>query len=1675
MKRLMSLGLRVLALLSVLFSAGLFALTVRAANVVVDMYVDADVDTVGIQNTYQVAQAGVDRHFFVYVRVKANTEEVVGISAYLKYDPTYLKAWESNVAGQLGPHVALRADTEVYVDYVNPEDTEGLNPLENILGVPTVVTGAEMNPVQTYDIIRFSVSDAVPANGGPTDDFVLAKVEFSTVAQIPAGGTVISFHNNDATGGKTDAIDASAATILRTAASATITQDPGITYTIDIATPQTAGVAADMTVTVKEGVNTKTDYVGTIQFTSNDAAISAGNGLPANYTFVAGDNGVHTFTGGVTFKTSGTRTVTGTDTGTPTITGTSGNVTVSAAVVNNLRVTGTAAMTAGTANQLTVTAYDEFGNVATGYENDRNLTFSGPAASAGGNTPTVTDKTGAPVDVGTATTFTFTAGVSTAGGSLVAYKAEVTTVDVTNGVFTSTGNDAWDLDLTVNPAAAANLRVTGAAAMTAGTANQLTITAYDAFGNVATGYVGDKSLTFSGPLASAGANTPTVTDKTGATVNVGTATTITFTAGVSTAGGSLVAYKAETPTVDVDDATINSTGNAAWDLDLTVNPAAAANLRVTGTAAMTAGTANQLTVTAYDAFGNVATAYTGDKSLTFSGPVASLDGNTPTVTDKTGATVNVGTATTITFTGGVSTAGGLLVAYKAETPTVDVNDGAIDSTGNLAWDLDLTVNLAVAASLRVTGTATMNAGAANQLTITAYDAFGNVQTGYTGDKSLTFSGPGVSALANAPTVTDKTGAPVNVGTATTITFTAGASTAGGSLVAYKAEVTTVDVTDGAISSTGNAAWDLDLTVNPVAAATLTVSGISDPLVKNVAVDVTVTAKDQYGNTATGYVGTIAFTSSDADAGVVLPANYIFLAGDNGTKTFTGGVKLQTVGEQAVTATDTLTGTITGTQTAITVVDITYTIDQFTTPLTAGTSSDFRVTVMQGLVVKTDYVGTIHFTSSDGQAVPPADYTFVAGDNGVKTFTAGVILKTSGNQTLTGTDTINAGITGTANFVVNAAAAANLRVTGTAAMTAGTANQLTVTAYDGFGNVATAYTGDKSLTFSGPTASAGGNTPTVTDKTGAPVNVGSGTTITFTAGVSTAGASLVAYKAEVTTVDVAGGGLDSTGNAAWDLDLTVNPAAANNLRVTGTATMTVGTANQLTITAYDAFGNVATAYVGDKNLTFSGPAASAGGNTPTVTDKTGAPVNVGVATTTTFTAGVSTAGGSLVAYKAEVTTVDVDDATINSTGNVAWDLDLTVNPAAANNLRVTGTAAMVAGASNELTVTAYDQYGNVATGYTGSKNLTFSGPSAIGSFTPKVEGNAIGIAASFNFTSGVTAAGAATLQAYLVEVTTVDVTDQTINSSGNVAWDLDLTVTPAGAATLTVSGIADPITKNVASGVTVTAKDAYGNTATTYTGAIHFTSSDSSATLPGNYTFVGGDNGTKDFAGGVTLQTYGDQSVTATDTVTATITGSQTAITVIPVITVTYNLPQGWNMFSVPFSLEDGYRSFGEMATLQESLTTDISVAYYYDPDYTVSGVSMPWRQVTSAYDLYPGDAIYVKVAAAGGANMKMVANTLPAIPSKNLEAGWNMVGLGYYAAGATGMPVDQALISIFTVASNYNGYAQVVSPALNQPGFIYLRGNPGGGAIPDMKISKGYWVFMTNAGTLGGFTATPLP
>jgi hypothetical protein len=72
-------------------------------------------------------------------------------------------------------------------------------------------------------------------------------------------------------------------------------------------------------------------------------------------------------------------------------------------------------------------------------------------------------------------------------------------------------------------------------------------------------------------------------------------------------------------------------------------------------------------------------------------------------------------------------------------------------------------------------------------------------------------------------------------------------------------------------------------------------------------------------------------------------------------------------------------------------------------------------------------------------------------------------------------------------------------------------------------------------------------------------------------------------------------------------------------------------------------------------------------------------------------------------------------------------------------------------------------------------------------------------------------------------------------------------------------------------LTVIALDSWGHTASTYTGTVHFTSSDLDAALPDDYKFAVDDGGQQTFS--VQLQTAGTQTLTAYDVANALRTGS----------------------------------------------------------------------------------------------------------------------------------------------------------------------------------------------------------
>jgi hypothetical protein len=275
------------------------------------------------------------------------------------------------------------------------------------------------------------------------------------------------------------------------------------------------------------------------------------------------------------------------------------------------------------------------------------------------------------------------------------------------------------------------------------------------------------------------------------------------------------------------------------------------------------------------------------------------------------------------------------------------------------------------------------AGTLDTFTVTVLNSAGATWTGYTG--TVHFSSSDLQAVL--PADYTFTGADQGVHTFTAVLKTVGIQS-----------LTVTDKNTPTLTST-----DWNITVNPAAASQLIVAGFVAETA-GVMSSFTVTAEDPYGNLASGYTDTVAFTSSAAQA--TLPANYTFTSSDAGVHTFSAS--LQTAGTQSLTVTDTAKSSVTGTQSGIVISPTSPVRFTVAAPANATVGTPFSITVTAWDAynnIATNYTGTVSFTSTDSAAILPAPYTFTAADKGVHTFTNGVTLKTSGTQTITATWTV----------------------------------------------------------------------------------------------------------------------------------------------------------------------------------------------------------------------------------------------------------------------------------------------------------------------------------------------------------------------------------------------------------------------------------------------------------------------------------------------------------------------------------------------------------------------------------------------------------------------------------------------------------------------------------------------
>lgn len=299
-----------------------------------------------------------------------------------------------------------------------------------------------------------------------------------------------------------------------------------------------------------------------------------------------------------------------------------------------------------------------------------------------------------------------------------------------------------------------------------------------------------------------------------------------------------------------------------------VSPAAA-QLVLSAPSGVIAGSPFDLTVMAVDSNGNVVPSYTGTVSFSSTDPFpAVLPANyTFTASDQG----------THTFSGGVT-------FFSSGTQTLTVQDTA---NASLSGSATLSVGAGAVARLVISAPASATAGSPFNFNVVVMDANGNVVSGYNGTVLLTSSEPNPQPTEYRFTASDNG----------THSFAATLFAAGDQTLLVR-DAANEGLTGKAAVSVQAAPASHFLIVAPTSVAAGT------PF------DLIIAALDPYDNTDMNYQGTVAFTTSDPDPGVVLPVAYTWTTGsdaDDGLHDFLAGVTLNTPGEQTLTITDTASG------------------------------------------------------------------------------------------------------------------------------------------------------------------------------------------------------------------------------------------------------------------------------------------------------------------------------------------------------------------------------------------------------------------------------------------------------------------------------------------------------------------------------------------------------------------------------------------------------------------------------------------------------------------------------------------------------------------------------------------------------------------------------------------------
>jgi len=375
---------------------------------------------------------------------------------------------------------------------------------------------------------------------------------------------------------------------------------------------------------------------------------------------------------------------------------------------------------------------------------------------------------------------------------------------------------------------------------------------------------------------------PTISSANSTAFTTGTAGsfTINSTPGFPTTAATLAVSNVQNaiagvnvPSSGTGSITINGTPTGSGVETFTITATNGAGLQATQDFTLTVNQAPSITSASSTTF---TTGTAGSFSIT-SSPGFPATAATLAVSNVQNAVAGVNVPSSGT---GSITINGTPTGSGVETFTITATNGAgLQATQNFT----LTVNQAP--SITSANSTTFTAGTAGSFTVTTL-GYPNPALSESGalPNGITFTGNGNGTATLAGTATVPGTSP--------ITITANNGISPNAMQSFTLTVIPGPATHFAVSAPGTATAGTPFSI-------------------------TLTALDSNNNTATGYLGTVAFFSSDTGGGVVLPANYTFVSGDQGVHTFTSGVTLVSAFGETVSAFDTVT-TINGSSSSINV-------------------------------------------------------------------------------------------------------------------------------------------------------------------------------------------------------------------------------------------------------------------------------------------------------------------------------------------------------------------------------------------------------------------------------------------------------------------------------------------------------------------------------------------------------------------------------------------------------------------------------------------------------------------------------------------------------------------------------------------------------------------------------------